>query len=57
LAREYGRDDAMARLLLIKEIRQAQAQGIDPASLYKRPARKVAGRQFLGAYCPSKTRK
>ncbi len=30
LAREYGHDDAMARLLLIKEIRQAQAQGIDP---------------------------
>ena len=31
LAREYGHDDAMARLLLIKEMRQAQAQGIDPA--------------------------
>jgi ankyrin repeat protein len=40
LAREYGHDDAMARLLLIKEIGQAQAQGIDPASLYKRSARK-----------------
>jgi ankyrin repeat protein len=42
LAREYGRDDAMARLLLIKEIREAQARGIDPASLYKRSARKAA---------------
>jgi ankyrin repeat protein len=39
LAREYGHDDAMARLLVIKEIRQAQAQGIDPASLYKRSVR------------------
>jgi hypothetical protein len=35
LAREFGHDDAMARLLLIKEMRQAQAQGIDPSSLYK----------------------
>ena len=35
IAREYGHDDAMARLLAIKEIRQAQAQGIDPGSLYK----------------------
>jgi ankyrin repeat protein len=42
LAREYGHDDAMARLLLIKEIRQAQARGIDPASLYRRSARKPA---------------
>jgi hypothetical protein len=42
LAREYGRDDAMARLLLIKEMRQAQAQGVDPNSLYKRLARKPA---------------
>ncbi len=42
LAREFGRDDAMARLLLIKEIRQAQAQGIDVNSLYKRSARKPA---------------
>ena len=42
LAREYGHDDAMARLLLIKEIQQAQAQGIDPSSLYKRSARKPA---------------
>jgi ankyrin repeat protein len=39
LAREFGRDDAMARLLLIKEVRQAQAQGIDPGSLYKLSAR------------------
>jgi ankyrin repeat protein len=42
LAREYGRDGAMARLLLIKEIREAQARGIDPARLYKRSARKSA---------------
>jgi ankyrin repeat protein len=42
LAREYGRDGAMARLLLIKEMRQAQAQGIDPGSLYKVSARKPA---------------
>jgi ankyrin repeat protein len=42
LAREYGHDDAMARLLMIKEIRQAQAQGIDPESLYKRSARNIA---------------
>jgi ankyrin repeat protein len=42
LAREFGHDDAMARLLLIKEIRQAQAQGIDPGGLYKRLARKAA---------------
>jgi ankyrin repeat protein len=40
LAREYGQDDAMARLLVIKEIQQAQAQGIDPTGLYKRSARK-----------------
>jgi ankyrin repeat protein len=42
LAREFGRDDAMARLLLIKEIRQAQAQNIDLESLHKRSARKPA---------------
>jgi ankyrin repeat protein len=42
LAREYGHDDAMARLLLIKEIQQAQAQGIDPESLYKRSTRRAA---------------
>lgn len=30
----------MARLLVIKEIQQAQAQGIDPTGLYKRSARK-----------------
>jgi ankyrin repeat protein len=42
LARQSGHDPAMARLLLIKEIRQAQAQGIDPASLYRRSARKPA---------------
>jgi ankyrin repeat protein len=42
LARELGRDAAMARLLLIKEIQQAQAQGIDVNSLYKRSARKPA---------------
>ena len=30
LAREYGHDDAMARLLVIKEMQQARAQGIDP---------------------------
>jgi ankyrin repeat protein len=42
LAREYGNDDAMARLLLIKEMRQARAQGIDPGSLYKVSARKPA---------------
>jgi ankyrin repeat protein len=42
LAREFGRDPAMARLLLIKEIRQAQAQNIDSDSLYKRSARKRA---------------
>lgn len=36
LAREYGHDDAMARLLLIKEVRQVQAMGFDPSSLYKR---------------------
>jgi ankyrin repeat protein len=41
LAREFGHDDAMARLLLIKEIRQAQ-KGIDPASLYRRSAREPA---------------
>jgi ankyrin repeat protein len=40
LARQSGRDPAMARLLLIKEIRQAQARGIDPGSLYRRYARK-----------------
>jgi hypothetical protein len=32
----------MARLLLIKEVRQARAQGIDPDSLYKISARKPA---------------
>jgi len=42
IAREYGHDDAMARLLAIKEIRQAQARGIDPVSLYKISARKPA---------------
>jgi hypothetical protein len=42
LAREFGRDDAMARLLIIKEMRQAKAQGVDPASLYKVSARKPA---------------
>jgi len=40
LAREFGHDDAMARLLLIKEMRQAKAQGIDPTSLYKVSARR-----------------
>jgi hypothetical protein len=40
LAREYGHDDAMARLLLIKEVQQAQAQGIDPMTLHRRSARK-----------------
>jgi ankyrin repeat protein len=42
IAREYGHDRAMARLLLIKEIRQAQAQDIDPGSLYKLSSRKPA---------------
>ncbi len=42
LAREFGHDDAMARLLLIKETRQARAQGRDPGSLYKVSARKPA---------------
>ena len=42
IAREYGLDDAMSRLLLIKEVRQAQAQGIDPGNLYKISARKPA---------------
>ncbi len=42
LAREFGRDDAMARLLMIKEMRQAEAEGVDPAGLYKISARKVA---------------
>jgi ankyrin repeat protein len=41
LARASGHDRAMARLLLIKEIKQAQAQGIDPSSLYRRSARKA----------------
>jgi ankyrin repeat protein len=41
LAREYGRDAAMARLLLMKEIREARARSIDPTSLYKRSARKA----------------
>jgi len=40
IAREHGQDRAMARLLLIKEMRQAQAQGIDPRSLYKISSRK-----------------
>jgi ankyrin repeat protein len=40
LARQSGHDPAMARLLLIKEIKQAQAQGIDPESLYKRSTRR-----------------
>jgi hypothetical protein len=40
LAREVGNDDAMARLLMIKEMRQAQARGIDPRSLYKVSARR-----------------
>ena len=39
LAGVYGRDLAMERLLLTKEIRQAKAEGIDPRSLYKRSAR------------------
>jgi hypothetical protein len=39
LAREIGHDDAMARLLLIKEMRQAKAWRIDPGSLYKLSAR------------------
>jgi hypothetical protein len=42
IAREYGHDRAIARLLLIKEVRQARAQGIDPDSLYKISARKAA---------------
>jgi ankyrin repeat protein len=42
IAREVGHDRAMARLLLIKEMRQAQAQGIDPRSLYKLSSRKPA---------------
>jgi len=42
IAREYGRDRAMARLLLIKEVQQAQAQGIDPGGLYKISSRKSA---------------
>jgi ankyrin repeat protein len=42
IAREYGRDRPMARLLLIKEMRQAEAQGIDPINLYKISARKPA---------------
>jgi ankyrin repeat protein len=42
IAREYGRDREMAHELLIKEMRQAQAQGIDPANLYKVSARKAA---------------
>jgi ankyrin repeat protein len=40
IAREYGHDDAMARLLAIKEMRQAQEEGIDPTSLYKISSRK-----------------
>jgi len=40
IAREYGRDRAMARLLLIREVQQAQAQGIDPGSLYKLSSRR-----------------
>jgi ankyrin repeat protein len=40
IAREYGLDYAMARLLLIKEVQQAQAQGIDPDGLYKISSRK-----------------
>jgi hypothetical protein len=32
----------MARLLLIKEVRQTRSQGIDPGSLYKISARKAA---------------
>jgi ankyrin repeat protein len=42
LAREVGNDDAMARLLMIKEMRQAKARGVDPTSLYKISARKRA---------------
>jgi len=42
IAREYGRDREMAHRLLIKEMRQARAQGIDPDSLYKISARKPA---------------
>jgi ankyrin repeat protein len=42
LAREFGHDDAMARLLIIKEMRQAQAEGIDPVSLYRRSRPEVA---------------
>jgi hypothetical protein len=41
LAREFGHDDAMARLLLIKETRQAKARSIDPTSLYKVSARRA----------------
>jgi hypothetical protein len=40
LAREVGNDEGMARLLMIKEMRQAKARGIDPSSLYKVSARK-----------------
>jgi ankyrin repeat protein len=42
IAREYGHDRAMARLLLIKEVRQARAQGLDPRHLYKVSARQPA---------------
>lgn len=41
-AREYGDDRAMARLLLIKEVQQARAQGIDPGGLYKVSKQKAA---------------
>ncbi len=40
LAREVGNDEGMARLLMIKEMRQAKARGIDPCSLYKVSSRK-----------------
>lgn len=48
IAREYGLDRAMARLLLIKELQQARAQGIDAAGLYTVAARRTA-RQEAGA--------
>jgi ankyrin repeat protein len=42
LAREFGQDRAMARLLLIKEIRQAKALRIDPSTLYSRSPKHLA---------------
>jgi hypothetical protein len=42
LAREVGNDEGMARLLLIKEMRQARAWRIDPAVMYRVSPRKPA---------------